>query len=120
MVRSLEALAMEIPELPLMEDIWGRILLDAWRGGEGTYTIRRDDGYMDGLCVLEMEMAQEIRRDHEEALAHVWGRVLDRGPNEQLRGHADDILSRAVVRGLPATRPAVAPHRPAGGRHGSM
>jgi len=70
----------EIPDLPLHEDVWGRILLDAWAGKEAPYSIRRDDGYLDSpLTISRAALTAELPAQDAEALRRAHGRVLDMG-----------------------------------------
>jgi len=70
----------DIPDLPLMDDLWGRIALDASRDPEVTYDIRRDDGFLDAdLSPAESELSREVPPERAEVLAFAHGRVLDLG-----------------------------------------
>jgi SAM-dependent methyltransferase len=71
---------MDIPDLPPMDDLWGRIVLDASRDPQVTYDIRRDDGFLDpGLKPAESELSREVPPERAEAVAFAQGRVLDLG-----------------------------------------
>lgn len=71
---------MAIPDLPLMEDLWGRIVRDAYRDPTVTYVIRRDDGFLDpDLLPAESELSSEVPLPNAEALSLAHGRVLDLG-----------------------------------------
>ena len=71
---------MEIPELPLHQDIWGRILLDAWADKGVPYLIRRDDGYLDSpFTMSRADLTADLPAEDAEALRRAHGRVLDMG-----------------------------------------
>jgi SAM-dependent methyltransferase len=75
-----EVATLEIPDLPLMDDLWGRIVLDASRDPEVTYDIRRDDGFLDtGFRPADAELSSAMPPERAEALAFAQGRVLDLG-----------------------------------------
>jgi len=71
---------LSIPDLPLMEDIYGRVFVDSWHGDTEPYRIRRDDGHVeDGPCVSTGELAAAPPTLHQQALERAEGRVLDLG-----------------------------------------
>jgi SAM-dependent methyltransferase len=69
-----------VPALPVVEDIWGRILLHASKDPSVTYAIRRDDGFLDDdIRPAESELSREQTPGRAEALSSAQGRVLDLG-----------------------------------------
>ncbi len=68
---------MEIPELPIHDDLWGKFYRDHYENDATTYYIRRDDGFLD-KCGIGGYF-RTLRGREAEALEDAKGHVLDVG-----------------------------------------
>jgi len=70
---------MAIPDLPMEDDLWGRILRDYYGGGDDPVALRRDDGYEDHIPGFPATYFLDPPDDEQALLADVGHRVLDIG-----------------------------------------
>jgi SAM-dependent methyltransferase len=70
---------MELPRLPVEEDLWGRIVRDYYHGGTEPVVIRRDDGYGESSPRYPGDYFLEPPEEEQRLLRGLGQRVLDIG-----------------------------------------
>ena len=93
-----------LPQLPLEPDLFGRVLLECFRGQANEYYLRRDDNTLERDSTARFFRSWEKMPAHQRCLLnHARGRVLDIGA-----GAGQHALA-LQARGLPVTAIDVSP-----------